>query len=159
MPFPCECPLPALLWQWYQAASLRSPFSQQLSLKPPRPVTFPCGMALVPCAHPSPPGGSFYSSWAIASSPPNRHPFYPLHLTWALICLGLSPHSCMEALFTLLRFQLSLPTIHKFSLHLARALASCIGCPFTSDALLHGHPLGAHGHHGNHGQAKFHTPC
>ena len=81
----CECPHPVLLWQWHQAASLRDPFSPQLSLKPPCPVTFPCGMALVHCAHPSPPGGSFHSSWATVSSPPNRYPFSPLHLTWAWV--------------------------------------------------------------------------
>lgn len=50
---------------------------------------------------------------------------------------------CMEALFTLLRFQLSVPAI----LH-TNALLTLLGlqhltlsCPFTLDAFLHGHPL------------------
>lgn len=137
----------------------KKPFSPHLSSKFPCQAALPCGyvfhLALVPCTCPPPAGGSFHSSWAPASSPPSRHPSCPaVALTPCVrlpssgntffILLGLWLHNpCMEALFPLLRFQLSVPAIlHTNALYTLLGLQHlALSCPFTLDAFLHGHSL------------------
>ena len=74
---------------------------------------------------------SFFLGYSVL--PTKQVPFLP-----SSSYLGLSPHSCMEALFTLLRFQLSVPTVFYINslytlLELQHLALGClpfyIGCP------------------------------